>query len=132
VATADRHFARVTAIDPKNADGYAYRSLIALRKKDVGTALTQASRGVGANKQHALSSFALAMAQMTANRVDAAKVAATQANKFGPALLGPRVVMGDAEARQNNKADARKLLTGVLLADPWYREAKRALYKQAL
>jgi tetratricopeptide (TPR) repeat protein len=131
-ATADRHFARVTAIDPKNADGYAYRSLIALRKKDVGTALTQANRGVGANKQHALSSFALAMAQMTANRVDAAKVAATQANKFGPALLGPRVVMGDAEARQNNKADARKLLTGVLLADPWYREAKRALYKQAL
>jgi predicted Zn finger-like uncharacterized protein len=132
LASADRHFARVTAIDPKNADGYAYRALIALKKRDVGTALTQANRGVGANKQHALAHYALGAAQLVANRVDAAKVAATQANKFGPALLGPRVVMGDAEARQNGKDAARKLLTGVLLADPWYRDAKRVLFKHAL
>ncbi|MDX2013426.1 MAG: tetratricopeptide repeat protein [Myxococcaceae bacterium] len=129
---AERHFARVTAIDPKNADGFAYRALIALRKKDVGTALTQANRAVGANKQHALAHFALGVTQLTANRVDAAKVAATQANKFGPGLLGPRVVMGDAEARQNGKDAARKLLTAVLLADPWYREAKRVLFKHSL
>ncbi|MCU0697051.1 MAG: zinc-ribbon domain-containing protein, partial [Myxococcaceae bacterium] len=129
---AERQFARVTAIDPKNADGFAYRALLALRKKDLGTALTQANRAVGANKQHALAHFALSVTQMAANRVDAAKVAATLANKFGPSLLGPRVVMGDAEARQNGKDAARKLLSAVLLSDPWYRDAKRVLFKHAL
>ncbi|MCA2979876.1 MAG: zinc-ribbon domain-containing protein [Myxococcaceae bacterium] len=132
LATADRHLARVIAIDPRNADGFAYRSLIALRKGDLGSALTMAGRGVGASRGHALANYALAAAQMAANRVDAAKAAATTANKARPALLAPRVILGDAEARQQGLDAARRLLTGVLLTDSNYLAAKRVLFTHSL
>lgn len=131
-ATAERHFARVTNIDPKSADGYAFRALLALRRRDVGTAMTQAGRAVGANKGHALAHYSLAMSAMAANKIDLGKIEAIASNKAGPSLLGPRVIMGDVEARQKNEGDARRLLTSVLLADPTFREAKKALYKQSL
>jgi tetratricopeptide (TPR) repeat protein len=130
--SADRSFARVTAIDPRGSDAHAFRSLIALRRKETGAALIQANRAVGANRQNPLGHLALSLALLASNKPDAAKVAATQANKFGAALLAPRVVMGEVEARQNNKLEARRLLTGVLLADPWYRDAKRSLFRQGL
>ncbi|MDP3499459.1 MAG: zinc-ribbon domain-containing protein [Myxococcales bacterium] len=132
LATADKNFARVTNIDPRSADGFAFRSLVALKRRDIGTAVTQGSRGVAANKTHGLARAALGLALMAANKVDAAKISAVEANKLAASLLAPRVVMGDAEARQKNPDAARRLLTGVLLADPQYREAKRALFKQAL
>ncbi|MBL8918431.1 MAG: zinc-ribbon domain-containing protein [Myxococcaceae bacterium] len=129
---ADKSFARVTSIDPRSADGFGMRSFVALKRKDLGTAVTQGGKAVGANKTHGLARAALAAALMAANKVDAAKIEAVEANKLAPTLLMPRVVMGDAEARQKNPEQARRLLTGVLLADPAYREAKRALFKQGL
>jgi predicted Zn finger-like uncharacterized protein len=130
--TADKNFARVTSIDPRSADGFAMRAFVALKRKDIGTAVTQGSKAVGANRAHGLARAALAAALMAANKVDAAKIEGVEANKLSPALLVPRVVMGDAEARQKNPDQARKLLTAVLLVDPAYREAKRALFKQGL
>jgi tetratricopeptide (TPR) repeat protein len=132
LASADKDFARVTSIDPRSADGFAMRSFVGLKRRDVGTAVTQGGKAVGANKAHGLARYALSIALMTANKVDAAKIEAVEANKLSPALLGPRVVMGDAEARQKNPDQARRLLTGVLLADPTFREAKKALFKQSL
>lgn len=132
LASADKNFARVTSIDPRSADGFAMRSFVGLKRRDVGTAVTQGGKAVGANKAHGLARYSLAIALMTANKVDAAKIEAVEANKLSPALLGPRVVMGDAEARQKNPDQARRLLTGVLLADPTFREAKKALFKQSL
>jgi cellulose synthase operon protein C len=132
LVSADKNFARVTNIDPRSADGFAFRSLVALKRKDLGAAVTQASRGVAANKTHGLARAVQGLALMAANKVEPAKLAALEANKVAASLLAPRVVMGDAEARQKNPEAARRLLTGVLLADPQYREAKRALFKQAL
>lgn len=132
LASADKNFARVTSIDPRSADGFAMRAFVGIKRRDVGTAVTQGGKAVGANKAHGLARYALAFALMTANKIDAAKIEAVEANKISPALLGPRVVMGDAEARQKNPDQARRLLTGVLLADPMFREAKKALFKQSL
>jgi tetratricopeptide (TPR) repeat protein len=132
MTSADKNFARVTSIDPRNADGFAYRALVALKRKDVGTGVTQGAKAIGANKAHALARLALSVSLMAANKIDAAKIEAVEANKIGPSLLAPRVVMGDAEARQKAADNARKLLTGVLLSDPTYRDAKRVLFKQGL
>jgi predicted Zn finger-like uncharacterized protein len=132
LAAADKHFARVTNIDPKAADANALRALVALRRRDVGGALKLAGRAVGASRTSPLGYYAQALAQLAANKPDLAKVSASNALKFGPQLLGPRVVMGDVDGARGDAAEARRLLTSVLLADPHYRDAKRVLFKHAL
>jgi|APLak6261679142_1056127.scaffolds.fasta_scaffold00017_24 predicted Zn finger-like uncharacterized protein len=129
---AEKHFVKTVSIDAKNADAFAFRALIAVRKKDLGGALKLAARGIDANKTNALSWFAQAVAQSAANKIDQAKVSAQQAQKLGPQLLGPKVIVGDGEANQKNGDEARRILTSVLLTDPAYRDAKRVLYKHQL
>ncbi len=131
-ATADKHFARVITIDQKNGDAYAYRAFISLRRKDVGSALRMGGKAVDAVRLNALAHYALAAALMASNKPESAKPEAVNANKLGAQLLAPRVIMGEVEARLKNEAEARRLLTTVLLGDSYYREAKRVLYKQSL
>jgi predicted Zn finger-like uncharacterized protein len=131
-ATADKHFSRVTAIDPRNPEGFAFRSLVASRRRDVGGAQRFAARAVEGGKGNALAWYAQATALAAANKTDNAKTSAQQAQKFGPQLLGPKVIVGDAEATQKNAPEAKRLLTSVLLADPLYRDAKRVLFKHQL
>ncbi len=130
--TAEKHFAKVTNIDPRNADGYAYRALTALRRKDIGGALKLDARGMDASKNNALIYFGQAQAQSMAGKIDLAKVAAQSSLRYGPQLLGPKVILGDGEASQKNPDEARRVLTSVLLSDPLYRDAKRILYKHQL
>ena len=129
---ADRHFARVNAIDPRNVDAFSYRSIIALKRKDVAGALKWAGRAVDASRTHALAWYALGAAQLAAGKPDLAKPDLVNAQKYGPQLLAPRVLIADIEARQKSPDEARKILTSVLLSDPNYREAKRLLYKHGL
>jgi tetratricopeptide (TPR) repeat protein len=131
-ATADKFFAKVTNIDSKNADGYAYRAMAALRRKDIGGALKFSARGMDGSKNNAMLYFSQAQAQAMAGKIDLAKVAAQSSLKFGPQLLGPKVILGDGEATQKNADEARRVLTSVLLNDPLYRDAKRVLYKHQL
>lgn len=131
-ATAEKHFAKVNSIDPKNADAFAYRSMIALKRKDVNGALKLAAKGQEAGKTNALATYAQAQALATGNKIDQAKLAAKASLKYGPQLLGTKVILGDAEASEKNGDEARRVLTGVLLADPLYRDAKRVLYKHQL
>ncbi|MFZ5440986.1 MAG: tetratricopeptide repeat protein [Myxococcota bacterium] len=131
-AAAEKHFVKVTTVDPKNAEAYSYRSLLASRKRDFAGALKLAARALDANKQSGLGWFAQAVAQAGQNKMDLAKVSAQQAQKQSPQLLGPRVLISDGEASQKNGDEARRILTSVLLADPLYREAKRVLYKHQL
>lgn len=130
--SAEKHFARVNAIDPKNADAYAYRALIALARRDTATATRLAARGADSSKSNALVFAAQGLIHLQANRVDAAKLAANAALKHNPALLLGKTILGEADARLKDEAEARRLLTSVLLSDPLYRDAKRVLYKQRL
>ncbi len=131
-ATADKFFAKVTNIDSKNADGFAYRAMAALRRKDIGGALRFSARGMDGSKNNAMVYFSQAQAHSMAGKIDQAKVAAQSSLKFGPQLLGPKVILGDGEASQKNADEARRVLTSVLLSDPLYRDAKRVLYKHQL
>ncbi|MBL9037179.1 MAG: zinc-ribbon domain-containing protein [Archangium sp.] len=130
--SADRRFARVNAIDAKNAEAFAYRGLIALRRKDPAGAVKFGSRAVGASRTNGLAHYTSAVALLASGKVDAAKPQATQAGQLAAWISAPRVVIADIEARQKNLDEARRLLTTVLLSDPSYREAKRVLYKHAL
>ncbi|MDP3152569.1 MAG: tetratricopeptide repeat protein [Archangium sp.] len=132
VAGADKFFLKVTSIDPKNADAYAYRAMVALRRKDVGAALKLSARGMDGSKNNAMLYFGQAQAQSMAGKIDLAKVAAQASLKYGPQLLGPKVILGEGEAAQKNSDEARRVLTSVLLSDPLYRDAKRVLYKHQL
>jgi predicted Zn finger-like uncharacterized protein len=131
-ASADRLFTKVVNIDTKNSDAYAFRSLLALKKKDVSGALKLAGKSIDSGKVNALAFFAQAQAQAQANKIDQAKIAAKSSLKYGPQLLGPKVILGDAEASSSNGDEARRVLTSVLLVDPLYRDAKRVLYKHQL
>lgn len=132
ITTADKNFAKVTSIDPRNSEGFAFRSLVSTRKRDLGSAQKYAARAIEGSKGNAVAWYAQSLAYSAANKTDPAKASAQQAQKLGPQLLGPRVIVGDAEAAQKNGDEARRLLTSVLLADPLYRDAKRVLFKHQL
>ncbi|MBN8639131.1 MAG: hypothetical protein J0M07_27690, partial [Anaerolineae bacterium] len=89
LASADKNFARVTSIDPRSADGFAMRSFVGLKRRDVGTAVTQGGKAVGANKAHGLARYSLAIALMTANKVDAALFQREVGSKSEVVLLTP-------------------------------------------
>jgi predicted Zn finger-like uncharacterized protein len=129
---AEKNFVRVTAIDSRNAPAYAYRALIALKKKDLSGAAKTTSRGMDSSKTNALVQYADAMVLMQSNKPDKAKISATAALKYNPSLLGAKVIVSDVDARNGQGDDARRVLTTVLLNDPLYRDAKRVLYKHAL
>jgi cellulose synthase operon protein C len=132
LAAADRHFQKAIAVDAKNADAFAYRSFIATQRKDVGGGLRLGARAIECARANPLSWLSQARAQGAANKADQAKLSAQQSLKFGPHLLGARVLVGEGEAAQKNPTEARRLLTSVLLIDPLYRDAKRVLYKRQL
>ncbi len=69
---------------------------------------------------------------MASKKPDLAKVAAQSAVKYSPQSLGAKVILADVDARRGSADDARRTLTAVLLADSYYREAKRVLYEQQL
>ncbi len=132
LSAADRHFSRVNSIDPRNAEAYAFRAMIALQRRDLAGATKLAGRGLDSSKTNADVYLAQALTQMAANRPDAAKAAAANAQKYNPALYSAKSVLGEAAARLKDADQARALLTSVLLYDPLYRDAKRVLYKQQL
>jgi cellulose synthase operon protein C len=129
---AEKNFAKVTAIDPRNADAYAYRTLVALAHKDLAGAARQVGRALDSSRSNALAYVAQGQVQMLGNHVDAAKTAATSALKYNASLLSAKTLQGEAAGRLKDPEEARRILTTVLLTDPQYREAKRVLYKLQL
>jgi tetratricopeptide (TPR) repeat protein len=129
---AEKAFARVNVIDGRNADAYAYRSLIALARHDLAGAARLAGKGLDSSKSNALVHLAQGQVLMQSNRPDAAKTSAANALKANPSLVAGKVLEGEADARLKQNDEARRLLTTVLLNDPLYREAKRVLYKYQL
>ena len=131
-AAAERDFAKTTTIDPRNSDAFAYRALGALKKRDPGTASKLAARAVDAGKTNGNAYLSQALALMALKKPDLAKVSAQSAVKYSPQSLGAKVILADVDARRGSADDARRTLTAVLLADSYYREAKRVLFEQQL
>jgi predicted Zn finger-like uncharacterized protein len=132
VSTAEKNFLKVGSIDGRDANALAYRSLAALQRKDFPGASKLANRALDASKTNALAWLSQAEALSAQHKLDQAKISAKQAEKFGPQLLAARVIVGEVEAIQKNEAEARRALTSVLLIDPLYSNAKKALFNHQL
>jgi predicted Zn-dependent protease len=68
------------------------------------------------------------MALFAQNQIDLAKKELRQGSDLEPAMLAPRVKLGEIEAKQKHPEEARKILATVLLQDPLYHDAERALF----
>ena len=108
------------------------RALAALKRRDVGGAAKLAAKAIDSSKTNGNAYYAQAQVLMASKKPDLAKVAAESALKYTPQSLGAKVVLADVDARRGNADDARRTLTTVLLADSYYRDAKRVLYEHEL
>ncbi|MBX7113933.1 MAG: zinc-ribbon domain-containing protein [Myxococcaceae bacterium] len=129
---ADKIFSQVLAADVSNAAAYAFRSLVAFRNNDMGSALKLAQRATDAERLEAQGQLALGLVLWASGKTEPAHKALKIAQEQQPSLLWGRVRLAELEVRLKKPDDARRLLVGVLLTDNSYREAKRALYKAGL
>ncbi len=127
-AGAEKHFTRVLAADPASGEALSFRSLLALRRKENGNALKLAQKAVAIEKQLGLAHYALGMALMATNQFETAKAPFRTAFELEPKLAAPQVKLAEIEMKQKKPEDARRILSGVLLVDPLYFDAKKALY----
>ena len=125
---AEKQFSRVVAADPGNGQGLAFRALLALRRKENGNATRLAQKAVAAERQFALGHYAVGMALMATNQFELAKAPFRTAFELEPRFAATRVKLAEIEMMQKKPDEARKILQGVLLVDPLYFDAKKALY----
>lgn len=127
-AGADKHFARAVAVDPGNGHGLAYRAMLALRRKDSANALKLGQKAVAAERQFALAHYAVGAALLATNQFEIAKAPFRTAFELEPKFAAARVKLAEVEFKQKKPEEARKILAAVLLTDPLYFDAKKALY----
>ncbi|MBS1150800.1 MAG: putative adventurous gliding motility protein [Myxococcaceae bacterium] len=125
---AEKEFARAVAADPGSGHGLAFRALLALRRKENPGGLKLAQKAVQAERQVALAHYAVGMALMSTNQFEAAKAPFRTAFELEPRFTAPQVKLAEIELKQKKPEEARRILTRVLLVDPLYFDAKRALY----
>jgi cellulose synthase operon protein C len=132
VAAAEQRFAKVNNIDPQNANAWAYRSLASLERGDTANAQKFSKRAIGASSVSPWAHLAQAKLLMALKKPDFAKTDADLAMKLMPTLLSARTLAAEVDAINGSKEQALRGLTTVLLVDPNFRPAKRALYVTGL
>lgn len=128
LGAADASFAQVISADPTNAQGHAYRALIAIKRRDLANASKLAAKAVSGDRAYGLAHCVLGWTQLLSNKADAARKTLQKAVDLAPNLYLARVRLAEADVRVKKVAQARLAMTTVLLADPAYDEAKRVLY----
>jgi cellulose synthase operon protein C len=131
-AQAEQRFAKVNTIDPQNASAWSYRSLAALERGDVNAAQNFAKRALVASSVSPWAHLAQAKVLMAKKKPDVAKTDADAAAKYMPTLLSARTLTAEVDALHDSKPQALRNLTTVLIVDPTFRPAKRALYNSNL
>lgn len=138
-AAADRHFAVAAADDPRNGPAFSYRALIALRRRAFAEANGHVTKALAVARALPLAHAAQGLVAIALNKAEAGKKAFAEALRLDPGLLVAVVQMAlldaqlslstrDPALRKQRLGDARHVLTNVLLKDPAYLEARRALY----
>lgn len=128
-AAAEAAFAKVTSFDTANGYGFAYRSLLASRKKDFAGALKLGQRAVESERKLGLSHYAVGTAQLGLKQVEPARKALRAATEVDPALIAAKVRLAEADIKAKRADGVTDALKTVLLADPSYLDAKRVLYQ---
>lgn len=125
---ADRLFQKVLKIDPVNGAALAFRALAAQRRNELRAALALARKAVAAERELALTHYALGKTLLASGKIEEAKRAFREAQIREPGLLAVKAELGAIEL-SNDPNEGRKLLLAVLGRDPTYLEAMRALYR---
>ena len=121
-------FNKVITFDPANANGFAMRALVALKKKDLPGATKFASRAVESDRKSGLAHYALGATQFATKQIEPARKTLRIAVDNAPALFAAKVKLAEADLKVKKTTDALNALQAVLLADPSYLDAKRVLY----
>ncbi|HZW90432.1 MAG TPA: tetratricopeptide repeat protein, partial [Myxococcaceae bacterium] len=79
-------------------------------------------------KSNGFVQFALGLALAATNDLEGAQRALREANTLSPGLLAARVRLAELEARAGAIVSARERLQRVIVLDPEYASARRALY----
>lgn len=130
LAGAEKLLRKVNEEDLNNASSLAYRALVALQRRDMSQARSLSERAVAADRRKALHWLVrgLVLAE-EAKQADQAQKALREALTLAPGMLSAEVKLAELEARAKNVESARSRLLKVLVRDPSYSPAKRALYQ---
>jgi tetratricopeptide (TPR) repeat protein len=126
-AGAEKMLKKVADVDSNNAPAFAYRTFIAMGRKDMNAARAHAARAVGGGRQVAIAHVAQGYVLAESKQVEPAKKELREAVTLSPRQYAAEVKLGELEA-PINRAAVRERLVKLLGIDPSYQPAKRVLY----
>jgi len=127
-AEADRELGQVLATDDRNPLALAYRSLAALQRGEVAAAVRLGARAAEGGRKIAVVRYAYGAALAQAGRAADAERELGDALQLDGGLSAAETRLAELQARKGGAASARARLVRVLVRDPSYLPAKRALY----
>jgi tetratricopeptide (TPR) repeat protein len=106
----------------------AWMSVLAGVRGDSAAALASAREAVSRGRASGFAQFALGSALLATGDVEGARKALREAQSMAPGLLVVQIKLAEVEARTGGVASARERLQRVIVLDPEYASARRALY----
>jgi predicted Zn finger-like uncharacterized protein len=106
----------------------AWKSVLAGVRGDWTAALASAREAVGRERASGFAQFTLGSGLLATGDVEGARKALREAQSSAPGLLVIQIKLAEVEARTGGVASARQRLQRVIVLDPEYASARRALY----
>ncbi|QRN94002.1 zinc-ribbon domain-containing protein [Archangium violaceum] len=127
-AAAEKMLKKVAEVDSNNAPSFAYRTLIAMERKDMKAAKNHAAHAVAGGRQVAIAHLVQGLVMIESKQVEPAKRSLREAVTLSPKLYAAAVKLAELEAA-TSRNDVRARLVRLLGLDPSYLPAKRVLYQ---
>jgi tetratricopeptide (TPR) repeat protein len=106
-----------------------WKSILLAARGDTAGALRRAQEGVAAGgRTSGFAQYALGSALLATGDLEGAQRALREAQTLSPGLLAAQVRLAEVEARAGAIVSARERLQRVIVLDPEYASARRALY----
>jgi tetratricopeptide (TPR) repeat protein len=129
---ADKMLRRALKVDEGNALALAYRSLISVVRGERAAAVQSGKAAAEAGRRIAVARYAYGAALAAAGAAGTASAAEKElraALELEPGFSAAEVKLAQLEAKRGDEAAARARLVRVVVRDPTYLLAKRALYR---
>jgi tetratricopeptide (TPR) repeat protein len=106
-----------------------WKSILLAARGDTAGALARAHEAIAAGgRSNGFAQYALGSVLLATGDLEGAQRALREAQTLSPGLLAARVRLAEAEARSGAIVSARERLQRVIVLDPEYASARRALY----
>jgi tetratricopeptide (TPR) repeat protein len=127
-SAADQGLDRILKSGGRQPLALAWKSVVTGVRGDSAAALTFAQQAVAQGRSSGFAQFALGSALLASGDLEGARKALREAQTLSPTLLATQVRLAEVEARTGAVASARERLQRVIVLDPEYASARRALY----